>query len=175
VVSAVYDLPFGRSKALGKSLPSFLRAPISGWETTAIVTSSTGTPFSVTTSTDISNTGASNRPWVIGNPVLSNPTPTEWFSTAAFSIAEPPGTYAYGNAGRNILRADGVQNLDLGLFRNFAIGESLRLQFRGEIFNPFNHPDFGVPVGNFNATNFGSVTQTSNSSHQVQFGFKVVF
>ncbi len=175
VASLVYQLPFGSGKKYGAGLPGYLRVPISGWETTAIVTSSSGPPFSITTSTDLSNTGASTRPFVVGDPNLSNPAPTRWFNTAAFSLSLPPGTYSYGNVGRNTLRGDGVQNVDFGLFRNFAIRERLSLQFRAEIFNLFNHADFGLPVGSINASNFGQVTQTSNPSREVQFSVKVVF
>jgi len=175
VTSLVYDLPFGSRRSFGGNLPRYLRAPISGWETTAIVTAQSGPPFTVTTSTDISNTGAADRPNVVGNPNLANPTPRDWFNAAAFSIALPPGTYVYGNEGRNNLRAGGIENLDFGLFRNFTISERFALQFRSELFNILNHPNFGLPVSNINSSSVGQVTQTSTPSRDIQFALKLVF
>jgi hypothetical protein len=175
VTSVVYQLPFGRGKGLGASLPAFVRVPISGWETTAIATFQSGPPFSVTTSTDISNTGAANRPFVVGDPNLGDPSPARWFNTAAFSIALPPGIYSYGNTGRNTIRADGTQNVDLGLFRNFTVRERLGLQFRSEVFNVLNHPNFGLPGRDASSATFGQVSQTSTSSRQIQFGLKLLF
>ena len=175
VTSVVYELPFGKGRSIGSGLPAFLRAPISGWETTGIITLQSAPPFTVTTSTDISNTGGNNRPFQIGDPHLANPTPTSWFNTAAFSIAQPAGTYSYGNVGRNTLRGDGTQNIDIGLFRNFSITEKVGLQFRTEVFNVMNHANFGLPVRDFSSSSFGQVTQTSTSSRQIQFGLKILF
>jgi hypothetical protein len=87
----------------------------------------------------------------------------------------PAGTYAYGNVGRNTLRGDGTQNLDFGLFRNFTIHERLGLQFRSELFNILNHPNFGLPDRNASSATFGQVSQTSTSSRQIQFALKLVF
>jgi hypothetical protein len=175
VTSLVYELPFGSHRAFGSNLPRYLRAPISGWETTAIATEQTGPPFTVITSKDISNTGAANRPFVIGDPVLANPIPTDWFNAAAFNITLPTGTYAYGNEGRNNLRAGGIQNLDFGLFRNFTLTERFALQFRSELFNITNHPNFGLPVNDVSSSSVGRVTQTSTTSRDVQFALKLVF
>jgi hypothetical protein len=175
VTSVVYNLPFGHGRAFGSTLPFLLRAPISGWEATGIATFQSGPPFTIFTSNDISNTGGANRPFSVGDPHLDNPTPTRWFNTAAYSIALPAGTFSYGNVGRNTLRADGTQNLDVGLFRNFALTERLGLQFRAEAFNVLNHANFGLPGGNISSSNFGQVSQTSTSSRQIQLGLKVIF
>ena len=175
VASFVYDLPVGRGKTLGSGLPVYLKAPISDWEITGIYTGQSGPPFSITTTTDISNTGAANRPNLVGNASVANPTPTRWFNTSAFSIALPTGLYGYGNVGRNTMRADGTQNFDFGAFRNFPLTERWNLQFRSEIFNLLNHANFGLPVASINAGSFGQVTQTSTLSREVQFALKLVF
>jgi hypothetical protein len=172
--SFVYQLPFGEG-GIGAHAVRPVRAVISGWETTGILTLQTGSPFSVVTSKDISNTGAANRPFVVASPALADPTATEWFNTAAFSLVEPAGTYAYGNAGRNILRGDGLKNLDFGLFRHFPISERVGLQFRAETFNIANHTNFGLPVNDASSSSFGQVTLTSTSSRDVQFGLKLLF
>ena len=176
VTSVVYELPFGEGKAFGANLPKGLRYAVSGWEMTGIMTFQSGPSFSVTTTTDVSNTGGANRPFVIGDPHLDSHSPTRWFNTAAFTVTNPFGTgFAYGNTGRNNLRGDGQRNLDFGMFRNFKFSERLTAQFRGELFNILNTASFGLPAGNINASNFGQVTSTSTSSRQIQLGLKVKF
>ena len=176
VTSVVYELPFGEGKAYGASLPKGLRYAVSGWEMTGIMTFQSGPSFSVTTTTDVSNTGGANRPFVIGDPHLDSPSPTRWFNTAAFTVTNPFGTgFAYGNTGRNNLRGGGQRNIDFGMFRNFRVTERFTAQFRGELFNILNMASFGLPVGNINASNFGQVTSTSTSSRQIQLGLKVKF
>ena len=64
---------------------------------------------------------------------------TQWFNTAAFA---QPAAGALGNLGRNTERGPGVNNLDLALFKNFSVTHGMRLQFRLESFNVFNHTQF---------------------------------
>src|SRR5690242_4248696 len=80
---------------------------------TDIFMSRTGLPFTPTISSDNANTGVGGqRPSVIGDPSVAHPSPTLWFNPAAFAI---PARYTYENGGRNILRADGLQELDVTL------------------------------------------------------------
>ena len=66
-----------------------------------------------------------------------------------------------GTLGRNALRGFGAWQWDFAIHRDFPIRETLKLQFRGEIFNLLNHPNFGPPVSDIsNATQFGLSTQT---------------
>jgi hypothetical protein len=60
-----------------------------------------------------------------------------------------------GNLGRNALRAFGATQWDFGIHRDFPIHESLKLQFRAEMFNVLNHPDFGPPIGDIGDPRFG--------------------
>jgi hypothetical protein len=62
---------------------------------------------------------------LIGDPFLENPTPQRWFYTAAFTTPQP---CTFGTAGRNILRSDSLENLDVSLFREDRIAERVRLQ-----------------------------------------------
>lgn len=64
-----------------------------------------------------------------------------------------------GNTPRNFLRGFGATQWDLAIHRNFLIHESLRLQFRAELFNVLNHPNFGQPSGQFGIGGFGLATQ----------------
>lgn len=64
-----------------------------------------------------------------------------------------------GNLGRNSLRGFGATQWDFAVHRDFPIREALKLQFRGEMFNVLNHPNFGQPVPNLNDPQFGQSTQ----------------
>lgn len=175
VTSYVYELPFGRGRHLLSSAPGWLDAVAGGWETTGILTFQSGRPFTVTTTRDTSNTGGSNRPNVVGDPHLDSRSPQLWYNTAAFSDINPAGTYTFGNAGRNILNAPGIQTFDAGLFKNFRLIEALNLQVRAEAFNLFNRAHFSVPVTNIAATNAGQITSTAIPNRSIQFGLKLVF
>lgn len=175
VTSFVYELPFGRGRRWLSAAHPVLEHVLGGWQVTGILTLQSGRPFTVITSRDISNTGGTNRPFVVGDPRVKKPTPDRWFNTDAFSDVLPPGVFAYGNAGRNILIADGINNLDLGLFKNFHLGEERRLQFRAEFFNVANHANFGIPERNRASAAFGRVNATTTLNRQIQFGLKFIF
>src|SRR5262249_25611834 len=157
VLSYVYDLPFGRKDRLTPS-SRVAKAIVGGWQTTGILTLQTGRPFTVLTGVDQSNTGANNdRPNIIGDWRVPNPGPDRWFNACTLSLdgiprshclpgdkpawqMNAPGTF--GNAGRNIIQGDGLKNFDLGLYRFFKITERQTIQFRAEVFNLPNHPNF---------------------------------
>ncbi len=175
ITSVVYELPWGPGKRWLGSVRGVLAQIVGGWQLTGILLLQSGRPFTVITSRDISNTGGANRPNLIGNPKLDKPTPERWFNTDAFSDTLPAGTFAYGSAGKNIVIADGIENFDLGLFKNFNIDEQRKLQFRAEVFNFPNHPNFGIPDRNRASGSFGRVGATITSSRQIQFGLKFIF
>ena len=65
--------------------------------------------------------------------------------------------FRVGNAGRNILRADGIGNVDFGILKNINVGENRRLQLRADMFNATNTRNFGTPNSALNAgTNFST-------------------
>src|SRR5216683_2745920 len=83
------------------------------------------------------------------------------FNPAAFI---PPPTASgipirQGNLGRNAVRGFGAVQWDFAVHRDFSIHESLKLQFRAEMFNVLNHPNFGQPVADISQPQFGRSTQ----------------
>jgi len=84
------------------------------------------------------------------------------FNPAAFTIPpkNPNGGFLQGNLGRNALRGFGAAQWDLAVHRDFPIHEFLKLQFRAEMFNVLNHPNFGQPDGSLSSPTFGKSTQT---------------
>ncbi|PYS36426.1 MAG: hypothetical protein DMG14_24490, partial [Acidobacteria bacterium] len=86
----------------------------------------------------------------------------------------------FGNAGRNILRSDGLKNFDLGLSRSFRFTEQVSLQFRSEVFNLVNHPNFALPNQSAASGSFGTISRAAFQSQtgaqrQIQFAAKIVF
>jgi hypothetical protein len=178
-VSYTYALPFGKGRQYLTS-DGWLSTVLSGWETYGIVTVQSGRPFTVALLSEIDNSGtgrsilgfgANDRPNLVGNPELSNPTTTQWFNTAAFAFPAP-GTF--GNAGRNILDGPGYQTVNLSLMKNTALSERLNLQFRAEAFNLFNHPNFNLPDNFLGSPTFGRITSARDPRH-IQFGLKLLF
>jgi hypothetical protein len=133
--------------------------------------------FTPVTNLDITNVGALDaasrvRPNLVGNPHLGNPSASKWFNKAAFAA---PAQYTIGSAGRNILRAQSLKDLDLSLFREDRLTERIKLQFRAEFFNILNHPTFDVPQAAITSPVFAAVSGTAVSARQMQLGLKVLF
>lgn len=177
--SYTYDLPFGHGRQYLAD-NGWVTTLLSGWQTFGILTFQSGAPFTVALLSEIDNSGtgrsllgfgANDRPNVVRNPTLSNPTPERWFDTTAF-VFPAPGTF--GNAGRNILDGPGYQNFNASLVKRTAITERLNLQLRAEVFNLFNHPNFGFPDNFLGSPSFGRITTARDPRH-IQFGAKLVF
>ena len=172
-VSYSYALPFTRAEGLAAKL-------VNGWETFGIVTLQTGRPFTVALLPEIDNSGtgrsilgfgANDRPNLVGNPELSNQSTSQWFNTAAF-VFPAPGTF--GNAGRYILEGPGFQSVNASLVKNTNFSERVKLQFRAEAFNLFNHPNFNLPDNFLGSPTFGRITSARDPRH-IQFGLKLLF
>jgi hypothetical protein len=168
VASYTYELPFGRGlKGAAKVLGD-------GWEIIGIHSFTTGTPYTIHALTDFSNTGGDARPnAVLGVPITppGGQNRQQWFNPAAFTN---PQEGQFGNVGRNTLTGPGNISIDFSIFKNFAIRERARLQFRTEFFNLINHPNFGGLNTTYDSTNPGELT-TAGTSRQVQFALKFLF
>ncbi len=174
-----YDLPFGRSRASGTNRGCLTNA-LTGWQTMGIITLQTGRPFTVALLPEIDNSntgrstlgfGANDRPNVVGNPVPSRRTPDQWLNPAAFAF---PPFGSFGNSGRNILGGPGYQNVNASLLKNTKLNERLNLQFRAEVFNLFNHPNFDLPDNFVGSPTFGRILSAQSPRH-IQFGLKLLF
>lgn len=170
VGSYVYALPFYTSRQ------GLRAAALGGWRLSGIVTTETGRPFTVYDSAD-PNAGTlvdNTRPNVLSNPNLprGQQTPQRWFNTAAFQRITP-GTW--GNEGRNTLFTAGIIDFDMGLAKDFRLLRENDLEFRWEVFNIFNHPDFAAPINDFNSPSFGRVLSTTVPEKQMQFALKFLF
>ena len=124
VFSTTYNLP--------------ARRLIKGWQVQTIGTLQSGTPLSAVLGADVAGTGSPivNRPDLIRNPNVSNPTPSRFFDPAAFRI---PETGTFGNSGRNVIIGPGIRNVDIALLRGFRVSDYTRAQFRADFYNVFNN------------------------------------
>jgi len=95
----------------------------------------------------------------------------EWINKAAF--ATPVNNF--GNAGRGILRADGVINVDFGLQKNVLLKEGWKLELQAQAFNVFNHMDLGAPTTTLTSASFGKITGISHGPRQFQFGLRFTY
>lgn len=167
VLSALYQLPF-------KSHSGFAGKALGGWQVNGILTWQTGFPFTLLDTSDPNQDGQpTDRPNRVGDPFgAGTRTPQKWFDAAAF-VHPPAGTD--GTAGRNSLTGPGISNLDFSLVKNFAVTERQNVQFRAEFFNLVNHPNFDIPVNDFNSPAVGQIHNTRLPSRQVQFALKYSF
>lgn len=173
VISPIWEIPFGRGRKFGSSWRGWKDALFGGWAASAIITLRTGRPFNIISQGDAANTGAVNRPNVVGDPVLprSERTLRRYFNTEAFERNAP---FTLGNAGVNLLTAPGFNNVDYGLSKMFVFSEGFRMQFRAEAFNGFNTPHFGVPANQLGANTFGQIGG-AGAPRKVQLGAKLLF
>jgi hypothetical protein len=184
VISAVYDLPFGRGQAFANSLDGFANGLISGWQVNSIVTLKSGFPFTPQLSYNPSNNGDTRNPVrpfanpnFTGNAILGNP--SQWFNPNAF-LQPPANSGFFGNLTRDNLTGPGLATWDFSAIKNTTIHERLSLQFRAEIFNLLNRANFNTPsLIVFTPTGLsgtaGAITSTSTTARQVQFGLKLLF
>ena len=158
VSNVVYTTPsFSRENGL-------LRQVLGSWQVSAIVTSQSGTPITVLGGSGNNNSGSlqsADRANVVSGQSFNvrqggrGQWLNSYFNTAAFA-SNPGGTF--GTSAKNPFAGPPINSTDMGIGKNWSITEGVHLQFRWEMFNAFNHPDFGTPVSTVAASNFGKIT-----------------
>lgn len=169
-----YELPVGRGRRFLSAAPGWVDAVLGGWQVGGIVTMRTG-EYRSPSSNVSANRGRSdrNRPDRIADGNLSRGarTITQWFDTSAFR-SQPFG--AFGNSGEGVLVMPGVNNWDLSLLKDFRLTRDVRVQFRSEFFNAFNHPNYGFPGLVIGTPQFGVIT-TARDARSIQLGLKLLW
>ena len=122
----------------------------------------------------LTNAAGSLRPDVVSghNPNSGPKTPEQWFNLNAFNVDVPAGRH--GNAGRNNILGPGLVSVDLGLHKDFSLVEGLRLHFRSDFFNLFNHAKFNAPVTDHSNGNIGRILTTAGP-RELQLALKLIF
>jgi hypothetical protein len=165
VISGLYELPFK-----GNQL-------VEGWQFSTIVQSQSGNPVNIVVN-NAGFTGTNNtvRPDVTG-PIETIGTVARWFDISPFVV--PVGRF--GNLGRNVVIGPGFNNTDVSLIKRTKLTESQVIEFRWEVFDVFNHANFGQPGRVVSTDTFGRIVNTrfptgdSGSSRQMQFALKYKF
>ncbi|MCB9386054.1 MAG: TonB-dependent receptor [Bryobacterales bacterium] len=174
--STNYTVPIGKGQAIDFN-NKVLNNVIGGWKTNGIVTLQSGLPFTPTLNSSVSNAGGS-RPDLLHDATLDNPDRARWFDTSFKTSGAAwgePAQFTFGNAGRNILRGPGRVNVDFSLFKDIAISERFNLQYRAEMFNIFNTPQFGLPNSSIGNPNAGIITSMAGNPRQIQMGLRLSF
>ena len=165
------------------STPAALRVVLDDWQLNVVAAHNSGTPFTVSDSTNVSLQAnsppisgfAASRPNVVGDPNGGPRTVDQWLSRDAFQRLNPATDAGqFGNAGRNIARGPAYTNVDVSLVRNFTLHGDVRLQFRAEAFNVANHANFGLPVADLNSANFGRIF-SAGPARLLQFALKLTY
>lgn len=171
VTSWVWEVPFlkNRHNVAGRVL--------GGWRLSGIFTAASGSVFSIVpgSATSLSGTGGERTDligdWRIAGDRTRDQRLAKWFNTAAFALG-PAGTW--GTSGKNILEGPGSYNFDMALNKDFRISESQSLNARLEMFNAFNHANFGNPTTSMSSSSFGKILSAS-SARVGQVALKYVF
>jgi len=164
VLSATYGVPFGSWRWL------------QGWETSVVVQAQSGNPVNIVTSNSSLN-GLPNtvRPDLIA-PIRIIGSVDQWFDPASFAAVE-----RFGDLGRNAVIGPPFYNTDLSIGRNVRPASSMQLQFRVDLFDLFNHPNFGPPGNVVGSPMFGKISRTrlptgeAGSSRQIQLSARISF
>lgn len=159
VMSNVWEFP----KFAGMN--RFVRGVAGGWQLNGILKLQSGDPLTILAGTDRSQTalGRDRAQDLGGDHRLSGPCANaapcvNWLNPSTFGL---PAIGTFGNVGKGSLRGPGYFNVDLGLFKSFDMTERMRLQFRAEFFNAFNHTNFSDP-GNTIGGGFGQIYSASD-------------
>jgi hypothetical protein len=178
VVSYIVDLPFGKGQPFGSNVTGLADKLISGWGVNGIATFQSGNPLPISVAVNTNGFGAGQRPnrtdQSIGRDGSAQERIGQWFNTAAFSL---PGSFSFGNSSRTMpdMRSQGIANYDFTIFKNTSITESVRLQFRTEIFNLFNRVRFAYPGTALGNPQFGVISGQYNDPRLIQFALRLLF
>jgi len=177
--SSTWELPVGKGRRW-MNRGGALNHLLGGWAFTNLLSMQTGNYYTITVPNARQRLGATGIgdwwPDRIRNPRLDTRTAQRWFDTKAFALPRlPDGTWYLGNAGRAILNEDGLLNIDIGLNKSFPVTETMRLQFRWELFNLTNTPTLGTPTTNFESPDSGTVRGTVSIPRQMQFALRLEF
>jgi hypothetical protein len=180
----VYEIPFGRGKALGNHMNRVVDAIAGNWQTNGVLTLRTGVPYTLRWNGCQGVWGACRPDAVPGADPNAAPSngrdPNQWFNIANVTTAAP---LTGGNLGLQSQTGPPTRTLDFSIFKNFRVTERWNAQFRAESFNLANTPVFNTPDNNLQDAkslggngNFGKITSTAAASERhIQFSLRLYF
>jgi len=173
--NASFDVRHIVSAGFTYNLPAWNESRLAeGWQFNVISTIQSGTPFNITTGTDVSNTGdRQDRPNLVGDPfanlpAASNPLFQYWINPAAFAT---PAAGTFGNLARNAYYGPWFKTIDVSVFKTTKLAGNASLQLRAEAFNLFNWINWANPGATLSSsTSFGLLSNTRNASNAPGIG-----
>jgi hypothetical protein len=187
-LSGLYDLPVGKGRSYASHLNSAEDAVVGGWSVNFIFTYQSGQPLTIPcpTSTAVTADFGCDADMVPGQGLYAGPhDQLQWLNPAAFVTPAPATAIGQTNIAPlgglpGQTRGPGFSNLDSSIFKDFHITEQTYVQFRAEIFNTFNNPQFGQPSQlNYTTTSttapFGEITSLRNGPRLFQLALKLYF
>ncbi len=178
ILNFVYELPFGRGRRFGGQAPRLIDTLLGGWMVDGITNYQSGGAFGVSANNVCrcfnQASYANSRGFSGKLEGRAEDRLNRWFDPAAFS---QPDQFTIGTMGprSSDLRNDKIANWDLALSKDFHPVERLRVQFRADFLNAFNHPRFGNPNTSITSSSVGVVTSQANAPRQIQFGLKLLY
>jgi hypothetical protein len=183
-VSPVWELPFGKGKPHLANAGRLADLAAGGWSVTAIATFQSGPVGNIVATNSTGDSGLNFHygecdlvgPGSIYAPGSLRSNGMRWLNPANFDNPQP--NY-FGNCGRNIFHGPGLNNWDIGLLKDLHLTEKVRMEFRGELFNAFNHAQFDMPNATTLDNNpqnpaFGVVT-AAERPRVIQFALKLYY
>jgi hypothetical protein len=184
----VYELPWLQEQQ------GFAGKLLGGWQANAFFTFQSGAPFTPLNGADpgralegIDNfVGSAIRPNLLPGADVSSKNVEELFRAvaAARAAGQPAGApffsqitaaQRYGTAGRNILRADGIGNVDFGLLKNLRVAEGHNFQIRADFYNLTNTRNFGIPNSTITSPAFLNQWGTDGGNRRIIVGLRYAF
>lgn len=177
-VNAVYELPFFRRQR------GWLGRLLGGWQASCFVTLQSGAPF---TALDGADPGfrLSGIDSLVGNAIRAN-TGTQmdlarmsveelYWAGGARLFSRVTAQNPLGNLGRNVLRADGITDMDVGFIKNMRVSEANILQFRAEFYTATNTRDFGIPESRVSSANFLNQWGQDGGNRRIVLALRYLF
>jgi hypothetical protein len=179
IINGTFELPWFRGQQ------GFAGKALGGWVVSGFLNLQSGPPFSALNGADPgfrlsgidSLVGNAIRPNVNTNLDLSGMTMDQLLANGGRTLfSQVTAASPIGNAGRNILRADGINNIDLAVNKNWKLwNESSAMNFRAEFYNLTNTRDFGIPNAFVNNAGFGNQWNTDGGKRRIVLGLRMVF
>ena len=168
-VAAIYDLPFGRGRMLGPNMPKALDEVIGGWQWDNVIGLATGTPLDIQGSS-----GPNGRPDYHGG-CKTDVSWNVWIKCSAGAFTAPAGPV--GNLPRNFFPGPGTKDWDMSLIKSFSIAEGVKSEFRAQVYNLTNTPNFQDPDNNYNNGDFGQLNSVRQSppDREIEVALRISF
>jgi hypothetical protein len=184
-INAVYEVPFFQEQR------GFAGKVLGGWQISPFLTLQSGAPFTVLNGADPGGVlsgisglvGVAVRPNLNSTLDLASMNINDLYrlhqqnprGTANALFTQVTAASPWGTAGRAILRADGIGNMDIGFMKNTRFGEALNVQVRADMFNLTNTRNFGTPDGRYNSAAFLNQWNTDAGRRRIQLALRIVF